>query len=84
MRETRFRADVLCNVGEEGDDVVLHFPFDFVDALDVELALGAVCFAALLGIVPSSAIASIARVSISSQMAYRFSGDQIAVISGRE
>jgi hypothetical protein len=40
--------------------------------------------AALFGTTPSSASASVACASISNQMRKRASGDQIAVISGRE
>ena len=36
MHEARFRADDFGQVCQEGDDVVLHFRFDLVDAGDVE------------------------------------------------
>ena len=38
MQVARFRPDMLGDGGEEGDDVVLHLPFDGVDPLDVEAA----------------------------------------------
>ena len=41
MDEARLGADDLGEMGQEGDDVVLHLPFDGVDALDVEAGLGA-------------------------------------------
>ena len=41
MDEARLGADDLGEVGQEGDDVVLHLALDGVDALDVEAGLGA-------------------------------------------
>ena len=41
VHEARLGADVLGQVGEEGDDVVLDLALDGVDAGDVELGLGA-------------------------------------------
>ena len=41
VHEARFRAHVLGQVREEGDDVVLDLALDRVDAGDVELGLGA-------------------------------------------
>ena len=43
-----------------------------------------IALAASLGMTPSSAMASQACASISNQMRKRFSGDQMAAISGRE
>src|SRR6185295_15742690 len=40
MDEARGLADMLGQVGEEGDDVVLHRALDGIDAVDLELALG--------------------------------------------
>ena len=82
--EARLRPDMLGEVGQEGDDVVLGLALDLVDALDLELALRAqTALAASFGITPSSACASQAWASISNQMRKRFSGSQIAAISGR-
>ena len=39
MQPARFRADFFGDGGGEGDDVVLHFGFDLVDAVEVEVAL---------------------------------------------
>ena len=41
MDEARLRANVLGKVCEEGDDVVLGFAFDFVDARHIEGSGGA-------------------------------------------
>jgi hypothetical protein len=41
MDEAGIRADNLGQVGKEGDDVVLGFALDFVDAVDVESGLAA-------------------------------------------
>ena len=84
MHEARRRADMLGQVGEEGDDVVLHLALDGVDAVDLELALRPT-----RPWPPTSesgrarAMASQAWASISNQMRKRFSGSQIFVISGR-
>ncbi len=48
------------------------------------LPLSQIFFAAALGMMPSSAMASAACASISNQMRNLVSGDQIAVIAGRE
>ena len=80
------RADDLGEVGEEGDDVVLHLALDLVDARDVEDGLrpfSQIVSAASSGMTPSSASAVVACASISNQMRKRVSGDQIATISGR-
>ena len=87
MHEARLRADDLGQVRQEGDDVVLDLGLDGIDARDVEfgvLALLPDLLAASFGMMPSSAMASAACASISNQMRKRVSGDQIAVISGRE
>jgi hypothetical protein len=71
VHEARFRADDFGQVGQEGDDVMLHFGLDGVDARHVELAsrLSQTVFAAPpAGITPSSACASQACASISNQM----------------
>ena len=41
MDEARLRADDLGQVGEEGDDVMLGFAFDLVDAGDIESGVAA-------------------------------------------
>jgi hypothetical protein len=88
VHEPRIRADDFGQVGQEGDDVVLGFALDLVDAGDVEL--GRAAFSqiglggALSGITPSSARASQACASISNQMRNLVSGDQMATMSGRE
>ncbi len=41
VHEAGLGADVLGEMGEEGDDVVLHLALDGVDARRVELGLGA-------------------------------------------
>ena len=88
VHEARLRPDDLGEMRQEGDDVVLDLALDRVDARDVELAPSCPCprsvLAASFGTMPSSAIASAACASISNQMRNRVSGDQIAVISGRE
>jgi hypothetical protein len=81
VHEARGRPDMLGEVGEEGDDVVLGLALDRVDALDLPLAL--LPDAALFGMIPSAACASQAWASISNQMRNRFSGSQMAAISGR-
>ena len=48
------------------------------------LPLSQIFFAAAFGTMPSEAMASAACASISNQMRKRVSGDQIAVMSGRE
>ena len=48
------------------------------------LPLAQIVLAASFGMTPSSAIASAACASISNQILYLVSGDQIAVIAGRE
>ena len=86
MHEARFRSDDFRKMGEKGDDVVLGFALDRIDARDIELAflpLAQIVFAASFGMMPSSAMASAACASISNQMRKRVSGDQIAAISGR-
>ena len=95
VQEARLRADDLGDVGQEGDDVVLRYPLDLVDLLDMPggSALSAaiaflppaqIAWAASLGMIPSSAMASAAWASISNQMRKRFSGVQMAAICGRE
>jgi hypothetical protein len=87
MDEAGFRADDLGQVGQEGDDVMLGFALDLVDAVDVEggiAPLSQTSSAASLGITPSSACASQAWASISNQMRNFDSGDQMATISGRD
>ena len=85
--EARLVADVLGEMGQEGDDVVPGHRLDLVDAGDVELDVAAPSRPRrrpTLGITPSAACASAACASISNQMRKRVSGDQIATISGRE
>ena len=36
MQEPRLRPDQFGDVGQEGDDVMLHLAFDLVDPVDVE------------------------------------------------
>src|SRR5262249_33661383 len=38
MHEARFGADMLGEVGQKGDDVMMGFALDLVDAFDLELA----------------------------------------------
>ena len=88
MHEARLRPHDLGEMGQEGDDVVLGLALDLVDARDVEGRLAALVARSPSpppsGSMPSAAIASAACASISNQMRNRVSGDQIAVISGRE
>ena len=87
MHVARFRPDDLRHVREEGDDVVFDFRFDGVNAGDVKfggVALAQMFLAASFGTMPSSAMASAACASISNQMRNLVSGDQIAIMSGRE
>jgi hypothetical protein len=72
MDEAGIGADDLGQMGQEGDDVVLGFALDFVDAVDVE---GRPCrpfprwsWRRSLGMTPSSASASQAWASISNQI----------------
>ena len=88
MHEAGLAADMLGQLGQEGDDVVLRLALDLVDSRD---ALGRIgrsppfqtALAADFGITPSAAWASQAWASISNQMRNRFAGSQIAAISGR-
>jgi hypothetical protein len=87
MDEAGIGADNLGQMGKEGDDVVLGFALDFIDAVDVEGGVAALFpdgLAASFGMTPSSASASQAWASISNQMRNFDSGDQTATISGRE
>ncbi len=87
MHEARLGADDFCQMGEEGDHVVLGLTLDCVDARDIEghaLGLGPDGFRRFLGMTPSSACASAACASISNQIWKRVCGSHIAVISGRE
>ena len=83
MDKARLRADVLGEVGQKGDDVVLRLALDLVDARDLEGSPLPHRPRRFLGITPSSAWASQACASISSQMRKRVSGVQIAAISLR-
>ncbi len=47
--ETRFGADMFGEVGEEGDDIVLGFALDLVDAGDLELAAFPNCLGGIGG-----------------------------------
>ena len=85
--EARFGADDLGEMGEEGDDVVLHLALDLVDPLDVEGRLRALLPDQSRP--PPSAPRRarpervVACASISNQMRNLVSGDQMATISGR-
>ncbi len=83
MDEAGLWPDVFGKVREEGDDVVLGLLLDGLDPIDLELAALAQALAASFGMVPISACASQADVSISSQIRNLFSGAQMAVIGGR-
>ena len=37
MDVTGRRADVFADAGQKGDNVVPHFPFDFINAIDIEI-----------------------------------------------
>ena len=76
VQEARLRADDLGDVGQEGDDVVLHLALDLVDALDVERAALPQRLRSPAGICPSCSMASAASVSISSQISYLVRADQ--------
>jgi hypothetical protein len=82
VHEAGIRPDDLGEMGQEGDDVVLGFPLDLVDAVDVEgggAAFPRSSWRLPSGITPSSANASQAWASISNQMRNFDSGDiQIA------
>lgn len=87
MQEAGLVADDLGDVGQEGDDVVLGGAFDLVDAVGVEgrvLALGPDGVGRVLGMTPSSAILVAAWASISNQILYLVSCDQMAAAAGRE
>ena len=58
VHEARLRADMLGDIGQEGDHVVPCLALDLVDARDLEGALLAHRRAALSGMTPSSACAS--------------------------
>ena len=84
MEEARLGPDMLGEVGEEGDDVVLGLALDRVDARDLVFALGAQTpWPRFWAWCLSRAMASSAWASISNQMRKRFSGAQMALISGR-
>ena len=81
MDETGLLADMLRKAGQKGDDVMLCFALDLVDAVDVETAPFPDCPGTSFGIIPSSAIASQACASISNQIWNLDCSDQIEVIS---
>ncbi len=86
MDETAVGTDKFCEMGKEGDDVVLGHGFDLVDAGDIEGGAAALFpdgLGSRFGMTPSSASASQACASISNQMRNFVSGDQMATISGR-
>ena len=87
MDETGIGTDDLGEVGQEGDDIMLHLALDGVDALDIKggvLALGPDGLGRFLRMTPRSARASQAWASISNQILKRVCGSQMVVISGRE
>ena len=85
MHEARLRPDDLGEMRQEGDDVVLDLALDLVDPLDVERGFRpfSQTFAAAFGNDAEIGQGVVACASISNQMRYLVSGDQIATISGR-
>ena len=92
MHETALRPHAFGQPGQEGDDVVPGLALDLIDPFNIGRADGGQRRIAALadhrgsfgGYRADSAIASQARASISNQIRYRFSGDQIAAACGRE
>ncbi len=79
-------ADMLGQVGQEGDHVMLGDGLDLVDAGDVEFHVLAFHTASAFSLRDHAEIglASQAWASISYQMRNLVAGSQMAVISGRE
>ena len=84
MNETAVLPDLLRHGGEKGDHIVLRRLLDLIDSVHVESGPFADIPHRGLRDFPRSAMASQARISISSQRRYRFSGLQIASIFARE
>ncbi len=84
MQEAGLGPDMLGEIGQEGDDVVLGLALDLVDARDVELAAASrPPRRPPWESRPAPPGRRQAWASISNQMRKRFSGSQIAAISGR-
>ncbi len=82
VQPLRFQA--FCDGGREGDDVVLHFGLDLLDAIGREAGLRSRWpQQRLAGITPSSASTVLAADSTCSQQRYLFSSVQMRPIAGR-
>jgi len=74
---------MLGEVGQKRDHVVMRLTLYLVDALDLESAALSDGVGRTLGDHAECGLSMQAWASISNQILYRFSGDQIRVISGR-
>ena len=87
MDETRVGADELREMSEEGDDIVLRHPLDLIDSSHVELGLSPLLPDRRRSRFRDHADFGHRFRGIGfdlNQMRKRVSGDQTAVISGRE
>ena len=77
------RLQALRNGSGEGNDVVLYFGFNLVDALCRGVDFLAIASAADWGMTPSSASTALAADSTCSQQRYLLSSVQMRPIAGR-
>ena len=82
MHKTRFRPNMFGKRGQKRDDIMFNLALNLVNARNIKAAALAYGLGSA-GTMPSSTMASMACVSISSQIEKRLSASHKVVILGR-